>query len=332
MTNSSKKRILVTGGLGFIGSHVVRRLHGAYDIMVIDYDNSSSAREIAAEWKKSGIQVWHNNIADFNMWDKIEPCDFIFHGAAQTAAEESKKKPFHDFRSNALGTLRIAEFASKNNAGVIYCNTIRVYDPNIVDDLCNKSKAVSEDCETVVGLQKETPPFAFSKYIGEQYLQWYSQNYGIKVISHRMSGIVGPDQRSSEIHGWVNYIVKCAVDGKQYKIVGDGKQTRDILHIDDFVDIIEAELSNFRHFSENGFAVYNIGGGHKNKISINQVIEILKEDYGLKLEEGKPDDPRLGEPKNYYSDLGKIRQKGWPLNNLKSAEEIIAELVAYFKK
>ena len=164
MTNYSKKRILVTGGLGFIGSHVVRRLHGAYDIMVIDYDYSPSAREIAAEWKKSGIQVWHNNIADFNMWDKIEPCDFIFHGAAQTAAEKSRINPFHDFRSNALGTSRIAEFARKNKAGVIYCNTIRVYDPNIVDDLWNKSRAVSEDCETVVGLPKETPPFAFSKY------------------------------------------------------------------------------------------------------------------------------------------------------------------------
>ena len=330
MTNSSKKRILVTGGLGFIGSHLVRRLRGAYDIMVIDYDDSSSARGIAAEWKKSGIQVWHNNIADFNMWDNIEPCDFIFHGAAQTAAVKSEKEPFDDFRSNALGTIRIAEFARKNNAGVIYCNTMRVYDSAFVDDLWYENKAVSEDCPTVWGLSNNTSPFAFSKYIGEQYLQWYSQKYGIKVISNRMSGVVGPDQRSSEVHGWVSYIVKCAVDGEQYEIFGDGNQTRDILYIDDFVDLIEAELSNFRHFSENGFAVYNIGGGHKNELSINQVIKILKKDYGLKLEY-ENGDPRLGEPRHYYSDLGKIRQKGWPLKNLKSAEEIINKVVNYYR-
>jgi len=330
MTNSSKKRILVTGGLGFIGSHVVRRLHGAYDIMIIDYDDSPSAMEIAAKWKKSGIQVWHNNIADFNMWNNIEPCDFIFHGAAQTAAEESKINPFHDFRSNALGTLRIAEFARKNKAGVIYCNTIRVYDPNIVDDLWNRSRAVSEDCETVVGLPKETPPFAFSKYIGEQYLHWYSQNYGIKVISHRMSGIVGPGQRSSEGHGWVSHLVKCAIAGKTYTIFGDGNQTRDILYIDDFVDLIEAELSNFRHFSENGFAVYNIGGGHKNELSINQLIKIIK-DYRLEVNK-KNIGSRLGEPRHYVTNLDKIKQKGWPVNNLKNAEEIIAELVVYVKK
>ena len=327
MTKFSKKKILITGGLGFIGSHIVNRLHGSYEIVVIDNDDSTSAKITAAEFEKKGIQVLPYNIADFNNWSDIKPCNFIFHGAAQTSAEQSKENPLDDFRSNAIGTIRIAEFAGKNKCDVIYCNSIRVYEPFAVDRMIQEKGTISENDLTVMGLSGETPPFVFSKLIGEQYLQWFSKKYGFRAISHRLSGIVGPGQRSNENHGWISYIVKCAIEGKIYRIFGNGDQTRDILHIDDFVSLVEMELVDFKYFSEDGFAIYNIGGGTNNRLSINDVVKLLKEDHELKLKYIK-EDPRIGEPLHYATNLDKIKTKGWPLNEIKNKEQIISDIIS----
>lgn len=328
MTSSAKKKILITGGLGFIGGNIIKRLHGEYNFVVIDNDNSPATKKFAKKLELLGIKVWKYNIADFRYWEEVEPCDYIIHAAAQTAAERSKEEPFDDFRSNALGTIRIAEFARRTKASVIYCNSIRVYDSIAIDEITSKCGAVGEDCQTVTELAQGTPPFAFSKYIGEQYLRYYSNNFGIKVISLRMSGIVGPGQNSSEIHGWVSNIVRCAKADETYKIFGDGNQTRDILHVDDFVDLIEIQIKQFSLFSDDGFSVYNVGGGKKNEFSINQIINILEGKFGLKLTYRKKE-PRIGEPRSYCSNIDKIKDKGWPLTELKSAEEIISSLVTF---
>ena len=128
MPKSAKKRVLLTGGLGFIGSHVVKRLHRHYDIVVIDNDTSPASRRLADEWRRIGIQIYQDDIAEEETWGQIEPCDFVFHGAAQTSAEHSWKKPILDFLSNVFGTFLVAEYARKNSANVIYCNSIRAYD------------------------------------------------------------------------------------------------------------------------------------------------------------------------------------------------------------
>jgi CDP-paratose 2-epimerase len=329
MATTSKKKVLVTGGLGFIGSHVVKRLHGKYDIVVLDWDMSPAAYETADEWRKVGVRIHQKDIADAETWKEIEPCDFVFHAAAQIAAEESWDDPARDFLSNAYGTLLVAEYARKKSACVIYCNSIRIYDPEAVDRTKEKLGVVSEDCNTV-DLSSEVPPFAYSKLIGEQYLRHYSRKHGVRVISHRMSGILGPDQKSSQIHGWVSYLVQCAVDKISYEIFGDGDQTRDVLHINDYVDLIEMELKDFNHFVEGNFAVYNIGGGPNNELSINQIIEILDKNHGLKLKYDKTG-VRPGEPRQYVSGLNRIYKKGWkPKRN--DPIQIIAELVKSYEK
>lgn len=329
MKNSKKEKLLVTGGLGFIGSHIVNRFQDSYKIVVVDHNHSPESEKILNQYDKT-IEVIRENIADFKYWEDIGHCDYIFHGAAQIAAEKSIDEPFEDYRSNSIGTLRIAEHARKHKSGIIYCNTIRVYDPKAVDIRIEQKKAISENCPIIFELSDDTPPFAISKYIGEQYLRWYSQKFKIKVINHRMSSIVGPGQNSSEIHGWVNYIIRCAVEKKEYRIFGHkGQQSRDILHIEDLMDLIEIELNDFNHFSENGFMTYNIGGGIENRISINQIIDCLKNDFGLKLKTTKAF-KRKGDPVHYYSEISKIRRKGWPKKKLKGSKEIINELIMYY--
>jgi len=321
-----KKSLLVTGGLGFIGSHVVERFHPEFDIVVLDWeDKTDIAKERVAAWRRKGISVHQKDIADALTWETIEPCNFILHAAAQTAAVWSETEPNRDLWTNSLGTQLVAEYARRNSSKIIYCNTIRVYDSASIDEIYRENCAIDEDCPTIMERANWSPPFAYSKYSGECILRWYSEKYGLQVISHRMSGVVGPGQRSSEIHGWVSYLVKCAIDKKKYTIFGDGRQSRDILHIDDYVSLIEMELNRFEVFSEKGFRIYNIGGGPNNSLSINQTIKLLFENHGLKIEFIN-DYFRPGEPKHYVSKIEKINKKGWyPKHN--QPEKILDDLV-----
>jgi len=330
MAKKAKKSLLVTGGLGFIGSHIVGRLSEDYRIVILDWDTSQHADGVAEKWHQKGIPIYRKDVAHVDTWNDIEPCDFVFHGAAQTAAVESEKNPDRDIASNAIGTLLAAEYARKHSIGLIYCNTIRVYDSAAVDEVFRKNKtgAIKETCDTVLQASGWQPPFAYSKYFGERFLHTYSKAYGLQVISHRMSGVVGPGQVGKEIHGWVSYIVRCAFNNRKYTVFGDGTQSRDILHISDYVELISMELRNFEHFSEGGFAVYNIGGGIKNRISINGLIDIIRDNHGLKLNYDYSV-PRRGEPKHYVSDLKKVIQKGWQ-PKMYGPEEIIKDIVNWY--
>ncbi len=321
-----QNKILITGGLGFIGMRLAERLIDKYEITIIDNDTSAKAISKKQIIENLGVTVCHNDIAKNSTWDELEPFDFVFHGAAQTSAVYSESNAMEDFRTNAIGTQNLAKYASKYKSSVINCNSIRVYDSEEVDKLANRDKSVSEDCPTISGLDHQMSPFTFSKYIGEQYLLWYSEKYSFRVINHRMSGIVGPGQNSSELHGWISHIVSCAMNDQTFNIYGDGSQTRDILHISDFLDLIELELKNFIYFVPAFFETYNIGGGRQNQLSILEVKDILLKDFGISLK-SEPFEFRHGEPLHYCSNLKKIKLKGWPYKELKSPSEIIKETV-----
>ena len=318
---------MVTGGSGYIGSQLISRLHGQYDIVILDWE------EPPASIAQLVIEKHIFDIAVPESWAEIGKCDFVFHAAAQTSAVASEENPVRDFLSNVCGSFFVAEYARKYSAKVIYCNSVRVYDIAAVHEAIKKYGMVSEDCPTIDisdRSPKMIPPFALSKNVGEQYLWLYAQKYGIKVISHRMSGIVGPSQIGSQKHAWLSYLVECAVKGTEYTIYGKGNQTRDVLHIDDFLDLIELELKNFDHFAEKGFAFYNVGGGTSNKLSIKEVIRLLKEKHKLNLLHERTDF-RQGEPRHYATNLTRIAKRGWyPKHN--NPEKIIAELVEWHRR
>src|SRR5437660_6923566 len=173
--SKSKKRILVTGGLGFIGSAVAHRLHQDYDVVVLDWKDSLASEHELSEFRRLGIAIHHGDVADPGIWQEIEPCDYVFHAAAQVSAVVSEIDSVRDFQSNALGTFMVAEFARRCSAKVIYCNSIRVYDQDGVEAAIRDRGVVDESCATVNEAQHPQPPFAISKYTGEQYLFRYAR-------------------------------------------------------------------------------------------------------------------------------------------------------------
>lgn len=304
-----KRRLLVTGGLGFIGANVVRKLHPEFDIVVLDWKDAHES-ENTREFRERGIRIHRGDIAKPEVWHEIEPCDYVFHGAAQVSAVTSELDPVRDFQSNVVGTFLVAEYARRNSAGVIYCNSIRVYDPEAVEAAMQEHGAVSEACATVKQSTRSQPPFALSKFVGEECLLRYARMHSVPVISLRMSGVVGPGQTGSNVHGWLSHLISSAVNRNEFTVYGDGKQTRDVLHIADYLELIEMALNEFECFCAVGGAIYNVGGGASNELSIEQVAQLLRNDHGLDLKlvyQGF----RTAEPRHYVSDFGLIAEKGW---------------------
>jgi CDP-paratose 2-epimerase len=324
-----KEKILITGGLGFIGSNLAKRLSKRYQIVIVDYDHSTEAEETALDLQRIGAKVIRKDISVQQTWTGVPSCQYIFHAAAQVAAEVSWEKPSNDLKTNVNGTFWVAEYGRKHNAKIIYCNTIRIYDPEAIEKAMQKNGNVSEECPTIEISNKPQPPFALSKYMGEQYLHFYSRMYGLKVISNRMSSIVGAGQTGSKTHGWLANIIRCAVQKKEYTIFGDGNQTRDVLHINDFIRIIENELAYFNKYSENGFMVYNMGGGNSNELSINQAIKIAEKELSIQMKI-KKGPPRIGEPVKYCSDFTRLKRIGLPFDKPRSLKDIIADLIYYY--
>jgi CDP-paratose 2-epimerase len=310
-TKSTKPSILITGGLGFIGSRLTQRLQQRFQITILDWDKRSPvAVALAKGFRRSGIAVHHRDVAMAASWKDLPACDFVFHAAGQVAAVDSDKKPVRDHRTNVQGAFHVAEYARRCQARVLFCNTVRVYDYAAVDRLMAARGEIDEDCSTIDSATVVQPHIAVSKRLAELQLLCSAQMHGLRVISHRMSGIVGPRQPSTPTHGWLSELVSSAMDRKPFTIYGDGEQTRDVLHIDDLLDLFGLELADFDRFCPEPATIYNIGGGPSNELSIHGVIRVLQTEFGAEI---KPNygPARPAEPKRYVTALSKIRGKGW---------------------
>ncbi|MCX5886334.1 MAG: NAD-dependent epimerase/dehydratase family protein [Proteobacteria bacterium] len=319
-----KGKILIAGGLGFIGSHVASRLADHWDVLILDWDKTKRP-----SLNNKSFKIIRADVANPKVWQKIEKCDYVFHAAAQTSAVISERDPVRDFLTNAFGTFLVAEYAKKHGSKIIFCNSIRIYNSEAIEKSIEKYGEVFEDCQTVDQASIPQPPFAFSKLYGETTIRRYSQMYGLKAVSLRLSGVVGPGQMGNVNHGWLSFLLECAVRGKRFIVFGNGSQSRDILHVNDLVDLISLMVNDFDYFTDNGFSFYNIGGGKTNRLSMRDAINFLTDTHHLHMNLSYQDF-RKGEPLHYVSGLEKIRQKGWQparLDPYGIVSEMVNELV-----
>lgn len=314
-------RILITGGLGFIGSRLAQALvANGHEVVILD------CKMDYVQFVEAKVVI--GDIAKPFTWDRVPECDIIFHGAAKVSAEESIKRPHDDFNVNVVGTNNVTIYAKRCGASIISCSSIRVYDPGGIVAHMRAYGSVDETCPLVREARSVQPPFAFNKLLAEEILYNYAQQTGNRVIVHRMSSIVGPGQNARQLHGWLSYVVSCAIKGEPYTIFGDGEQVRDILHVDDLVSLVKKEIEGDMLNKKDGFTAYNVGGGSKLALSLKGAIDILKRRHGLVLK-AKYGLPRIGEPAQYVSDTSLIEKYGWVKAN-KETEQIIAELVRQY--
>ena len=328
----------VTGGAGFIGSNYVHRLVQRGEQVTV-FDNLSrggAPRNLAWLEEIFGKDAFRLIVGDLRSADLLresaKDADVIVHLAGQVAVTTSVINPRDDFEANALGTFNALEAArlSERNPIFIYSSTNKVYggmeDVEIIEEA---TRWLYKNLE--YGCSEEQPldfhsPYGCSKGTGDQYVRDYARIYGLRSVIFRQSCIYGPRQFGVEDQGWLAWMMIAAVTGKQITVYGDGKQVRDVLHVNDLLNAYDLAVEKI---DEVKGQVYNVGGGTRNVMAIwTEFGPILERLIGRKIEVAR-DDWRPGDQRVFYADFRKAqRELGWePKIDLEEGMELLFDWI-----
>jgi CDP-paratose 2-epimerase len=332
------RNYFITGGAGFIGSNYVHRLVQRGERVTI-YDNlsRSGARKNLAWLEESfGKDAFRLIVGDLRndklLTDSAREADVIVHLGGQVAVTTSVTHPRDDFEANALGTFNALEAArlSDRNPIFIYSSTNKVYggmdDVEVVEEATRwRYKQLIEGCPETQPLDFHSP-YGNSKGSGDQYTRDYARIYRLRSVIFRQSCIYGPRQFGIEDQGWLAWMMIAAVTGKQITIYGDGKQVRDVLHVNDLLNGYDAAIERIDRVQGE---VYNMGGGPRNMLAVwAEFGPILEKLLGKKIEVARAD-WRPGDQRVFYADSRKAkRELDWePKIDLEEGMELLFEWV-----
>lgn len=311
---------VVTGGAGFIGTNVVRRLvKEGHQVIVLD---NLSRRGVTQNMRflreKSAVDFVSGDIRDIgflkHFFEKHRDIDVVLHLAAQVAVTDSIRDPLHDFQVNAAGTVHLCEAIRQYVPETILLNasTNKVYGDLSHLELV-EGRARYDLADMPYGIAETEPvdfysPYGCSKGSAEQYVRDYSRTYGLRTISFRQSCIYGPHQFGLEDQGWVAWFIIAAMLDRPIKIYGDGKQVRDLLFVD---DLVECYLRAVDQIEDTMGGIYNVGGGPANTLSLLELIEYLERVTGRRMEYTF-EDWRPGDQRIFICDIRKAKcDYGW---------------------
>jgi len=311
--NWKNKKVLVTGGAGFIGSNLTHHLlkEGAEVTVLDNLSRQNVSKNLA--WLQdysSELQFIEADIRSSEDIDKaVKDKNIIFHEAAQVAVTDSVEDPIPDFEINARGSLNLLESLRKINpeAIAVYASTNKVYgglEKFQVKE--NESRYIFSDDNLIQGVSEETnldfhSPYGCSKGAADQYFIDYARIYNLKTLVFRQSCIYGPRQWGTEDQGWIFHFLKLAYQKNTLKIFGNGKQVRDLLYIDDLLNAYEMAIANID--TTYGQA-YNVGGGLENSVSLLEAIEMISQLLKSKVKT-EFFEPRPGDQKVFVSNNSK---------------------------
>lgn len=315
------RNYLVTGGAGFIGSNYVHRLLKRGEQVTI-FDNLSRAGAqsniawLEDAFGKRAVRLVIGDVIDAgHLAETARQADVIVHLAGQVAVTTSVTHPRQDFEANALGAFNALEAArlSERSPVFIYASTNKVYgemeEVKVVQDATRWRYADLEfGCDETQPLDFHSP-YGCSKGTGDQYTRDYARIYGLKSVVFRQSCIYGPRQFGIEDQGWLAWMIIAAVTGRQITIYGDGRQSRDVLHVDDLLDAYDAAVARIDDVKGQ---VFNIGGGTPNVLAIwAEFGPLLEKLLGRKIAVNRAD-WRPGDQRVFYADFRKAtRELGW---------------------
>ena len=326
MAQHESRTILITGGAGFIGSNLAERLLAAPETQVRILDNlSRSGVSHNLKWLESlpgshRLEFIEDDVRDQAAVARAaRDVSEIYHLAAQVAVTTSIEDPREDLEVNVTGTFNVLEAARLSGCRpfVLYTSTNKVYGslagvPTVVRGQRYEALAPGFN-----GVNEAEPldfhsPYGCSKGAADQYVRDYARIYDLPTVVLRMSCIAGPRQFGTEDQGWVAHFLYSVLERKPITIYGDGLQVRDILHVYDLLDAIEA-LRLLAHTDVRRAAgqVFNMGGGVARAVSVVEMLSAIATETGidpvLRYRETRPGDQPL-----YISDIAKLlRQTGW---------------------
>lgn len=320
-------KILVTGSSGLIGSEAVR-YYTSHDHHVIGIDNNMRATFFGpngdTSWTRDELLRTTRNFRhiDIDIRDREtilelfrkERFEAIFHCAAQPSHDKARDIPFQDFEVNAVGTHNLLEANRQYSAEApfVHMSTNKVYGdaPNEIPLQELETRWEYADPTYANGIpeslridQSKHSLFGASKLAADVMVQEYGRYFDMPTCCLRGGCLTGPAHSGVELHGFLSYLVKCNLENRRYTVYGyKAKQVRDNIHSFDVVRFSEAFISAPRCA-----AVYNIGGGKQNSISMLEAFTLAEEITGKPMYWVYSEENRAGDHICYYSDLHKIR-------------------------
>ncbi len=345
---SIRRKILVTGSNGLIGSEVVAWFsQSGWEVHGIDNNQRAIFFGPQGDTRKNqqrlqntyaGYRHYEEDIRDrqgmISLVKQIGP-DAIVHTAAQPSHDRAAQIPYDDFDTNAVGTFNLLEAARQfaPEAPFVHMSTNKVYGdrPNLIKRTELETRYEFADSLFENGIAEEFPVdqskhslFGASKLAADIMVQEYGRYFNMPTCCLRGGCLTGPNHSGVQLHGFLSYLIQCNVLEKEYKIFGyNGKQVRDNIHSLDVVKFMEAFI-NAPRIAE----VYNIGGGKANTCSIWEAFALAEKYSGNKMKYQYLDQPREGDHICYYSDLRKMQAHypGW--NITISLDECFQQMVS----
>ena len=305
-----RRTALVTGGAGFIGSHLVDRLvEENYRVVIVDDLSTGKLKNLNHDAVFHHTSITHPSLLD--VMNREQP-NVVFHLAAQSSVSRSVKDPILDNEVNVLGTLRLLEASRRSGVEkIVYSSTGGALygEPEVVP--CPDDAPVTP-----------VSPYGMSKYMAEQYLDFYARQYLQNYTTLRYGNVYGPRQDPHGEAGVVAIFISGMLHGQRPRIFGDGNQTRDFVSVDDVVD------ANIAAIARGHRKALNVGTGQLT--SVNELYQILMEITGYRWE-AEHGPARAGDVYRISLDCSRAQEElGWTPRV--SLAEGLARTVEYLRE
>ena len=282
------KLVIVTGGAGFIGSHIAWELVKDNEVIIID--NLYTGKE---ENVPPGAKLVKADIRDYpTIAELISHSDYVFHEAAQVSVVESIRNPVFTEEVNVIGTINILRALLDGHGKLIFASSAAVYgdNPNLPLKETERPRPLS--------------PYGLTKATAEEYLRVFHELYGLPVVSLRYFNVFGPRQGFNQYAGVISIFINRVLKNEPLVIFGDGKQTRDFIYVK---DVVRANLLVAESRRANG-RVFNVATGRGTSILelAIKIIETTGANTSILF-----DKPRPGDIRHSLADIGEIRKLGF---------------------
>jgi len=343
------ENLLITGGAGFVGSNLAvsfKRKYPRTNVIVLDNLKRRGSELNLVRLKENGINFIHGDIRnpeDLNLGNKI---DLMIECSAEPSVLAGySQNPLYVINTNLTGTINCLELARKNNAGVIFLSTSRVYAYDALNSIKTEENEKRLDwqsgqqikgwsmngIDTDFSIDTAKTLYGATKLASEIILQEYIGAYNLKGVVNRCGVIAGPWQFGKVDQGVFTFWMLAHYFKQDLNYIGfegRGKQVRDLLHIDDLFELVDIQASNLERV--NG-RVYNVGGGRQISLSLLETTEACERISGNKIKIGSDLKNRLGDIKIYITDNKKISDElGWVPK--KTTTDILNDIFSWIRE
>lgn len=347
--------VLVTGSAGLIGAQTVRRfVADGHTVAGIDNDmrayffGQEGSTRFSADALQAELSDYRHHNVDIRDYHALEAIydeydgevELVVHTAAQPSHDWAAREPRTDFGVNAVGTLNLLELTRLHCPGApfIFTSTNKVYGdtPNFLPlveletrwEVDGSHPFAEHGIDETMSIDRSKHSvFGASKVAADVMVQEYGRYFGMKTAAFRGGCLTGPGHAGAELHGFLSYLMKCAMTGREYSIFGyKGKQVRDNIHSSDLVD---AFVHFFRAPREG--EVYNIGGSRHSNCSMMEAIALCEQIAGKKMNTRYVDQNRSGDHIWWISDVRKFQSHYADWNYAYDVRRILEEIFHDFE-